>query len=213
MSVRVFWLEPTNRVKVWLRVYASEPYRELGEATVHEDAPARSWLRKVKRGERSYHSTRSEKIPADHPLWPHPAGEGINRQVWAERLYAGSPDGRLYTLRDAPIGAMWDADWLHGIGGAYVGPDGISLHVRTPGGDWCVDGQASNCTRTQDVDVEGEPGVKRFVRSHYCWVRHGDPRSGEVHVDKNGETCAAGAGSIVIGSYHGFLHNSHLVPC
>ena len=36
------------------------------------------------------------------------------------------------------------------------------------------------------------------------------PRTGNVHVDKSGDTCAAGAGSILIGGYHGFLHNGYL---
>lgn len=40
---------------------------------------------------------------------------------------------------------------------------------------------------------------------HKCWVRHGDPRASNVTVDKNGDTCSAGAGSILAGDYHGFL--------
>ena len=48
---------------------------------------------------------------------------------------------------------------------------------------------------------------------HKCWVRHGRPEDGTLHVDKNGKTCAAGAGSILTSKWHGFLHNGHLVPC
>jgi lambda family phage portal protein len=55
--------------------------------------------------------------------------------------------------------------------------------VRTPGGTWDIDGRASNCTRPDDD-------------THRCWVRHGDPRTGVVHVDKDGDTCGAGSGSI-----------------
>jgi hypothetical protein len=36
-------------------------------------------------------------------------------------------------------------------------------------------------------------------------VRHGEPP--QITVDKRGLTCHAGAGSIALGSYHGFLHN------
>lgn len=32
-----------------------------------------------------------------------------------------------------------------------------------------------------------------------------------ITVDKNGTTCAAGAGSISAGPYHGFLRNGQLV--
>jgi hypothetical protein len=69
--------------------------------------------------------------------------------------------------------------------------DGTHLHVRLPNGEfWNVDGRASNCTMPDD-------------RLHRCWVRHGEPPL--VTVDKNGLTCAAGAGSIQAGDYHGFL--------
>jgi hypothetical protein len=63
---------------------------------------------------------------------------------------------------------------------------------------WDVDGRASNCDMKED-------------RTHRCWVRHGDPPN--VHVDKNGHTCHAGAGSILSGNYHGFLHNGELTNC
>ena len=74
--------------------------------------------------------------------------------------------------------------------------DGKHLHAVCPNGrHWVVDQRASNCGRPDD-------------KTHRCWVRHGDPEEGEpVHVDKNGDTCAAGAGSILAGDYHGFLHN------
>lgn len=96
-----------------------------------------------------------------------------------------------------PIGAMWfvnaeDQDWYPS------GPDGRTLYVVTPGGDWLIDGRASNCTQPGD-DI------------HRCWIRHGDPPI--ITVDKNGNTCSAGAGSIAIGNYHGFLKNGELTDC
>jgi hypothetical protein len=45
---------------------------------------------------------------------------------------------------------------------------------------------------------------------HRCWVRHGRPEDGTLHVDKAGNTCRAGAGSIDTGKWHGFLHNGEL---
>jgi hypothetical protein len=63
---------------------------------------------------------------------------------------------------------------------------------------WNVDGRASNCDMPND-------------RLHRCWVRHGDPRvPGQLHVDKVGKTCRAGAGSIAIQGFHGFLHAGEL---
>ena len=96
------------------------------------------------------------------------------------------------TLREAPVGAMWDAHWY-----SRSGPDGIHLMVRLPGKyDWHVDGRANNCTLPNDD-------------KHYCWVRHGVQPL--VTVDKNGHTCKAGAGSIQTPDWHGFLRNGYLV--
>lgn len=99
--------------------------------------------------------------------------------------------------RKLPPGACFDATWLHGHP-QYCGPDGRALHVVLPTGHvWHVDGRASNCTRPDD-DV------------HKCWVRHGRPEDGTLHVDKQGNTCAAGAGSIMVPGYHGFLRHGYL---
>jgi len=69
------------------------------------------------------------------------------------------------------------------------------LIVHTPGGSWDIDSRASNCTLPND-------------NVHRCWVRHGT--APDITVDKNGVTCAAGAGSIICGNYHGFLRNGEL---
>lgn len=127
----------------------------------------------------------------------------------------GGRDGQRFTLGEAPAGAMWDAHWMKHED-LRTGPDGITLVVRLPNGrDWLVDSEASNCTRTQwgPKEIDGKMHEKVWLgRTHYCWVRHGDPRQpSTVHVDKNGDTCAAGAGSILSGGYHGFLHHGHLV--
>lgn len=118
-----------------------------------------------------------------------------------ERKYqpVGTTDqASRFTLRKPTPGAMWDAWWMPEC---WKGVDGIALMVALPNGrDWHVDGRASNCTLPNDD-------------KHRCWVRHGDPRTGNVHVDKSGLTCAAGAGSILAGNYHGFLHNGYLVSC
>jgi hypothetical protein len=229
MPHRVFWLEPTELVQVRLRVYRYEKDVSCIAAThaeqccdadvvIYPQAAHSAWIEDLEGGT---HRTRTELVGEDDPRWPsHCDACGVafssssapsTPQVWAETLYRGAPDGQLYTLRNAPIGAMWHADWLADhAGGAWTGPDGLSITVRTPGGDWCIDGEASNCTRKQSVPVEGKPGWTRFERTHYCWIRHGDPRSSDLHVDKNGNTCEAGAGSILIGKYHGFLHNGML---
>lgn len=116
-------------------------------------------------------------------------------------IYRRTDTGQLTTLHDAPVGAMWYADWY---GAERRGPDGHYLVVRVPTNhDWCVDSRCSNCTLPND-DV------------HRCWVRHGVPPV--ITVDKAGLTCKAGAGSLGVhggpnGGYrwHGFLRNGYLV--
>jgi hypothetical protein len=71
------------------------------------------------------------------------------------------------------------------------------LIVLTPGGEWNIDSRAGNCKLPDD-------------RLHRCWVRHGTPPN--ITVDTIGQTCGAGAGSIMAGRYHGFLRNGVLVP-
>jgi len=89
-------------------------------------------------------------------------------------------------------GAMW---W--GESYSFNTPEGTqALFVETPGGPWCIDSRASNCTKPEDNE-------------HRCWIRHGEVP--KITVDKNGNTCSAGAGSIQAGNYHGFLRDGILV--
>jgi hypothetical protein len=79
--------------------------------------------------------------------------------------------------------------------------DDVERHlvcVLPNGHDWLMTGRASNCTMPED-------------RKHRCWVVH-EEAPGIFHVDKNGLTCAAGAGSIAVPGYHGFLHHGELTP-
>ena len=107
------------------------------------------------------------------------------KQVSRKRLY-DTPSGKLepgylYWNTWYPENMYWDNN------------KGLHLMCILPNGkEWCIDSRASNCTLPQD-------------RTHRCWVRHGEPPN--IHIDKNGHTCSAGAGSIASGNYHGFLHN------
>ena len=211
------WLEPTGQVAVGLRRYHTGGGFTCGdgyhEATVFYGVEPAVWHDRDEWGR-----TLAARPTVDHgdPRWPTNCARGCGYQFsdgdmwqeWQEQLYRRTDTGEAVTLRNraaddpgdgpasAPPGAMWDAWWMPE---AWHGPDGVALMVRLPDGhDWHVDGEASNCTRRGD-------------RTHRCWIRHGDPRTGRVTVDKNGgETCAAGAGSIQTGGYHGFLSDGVL---
>lgn len=86
-------------------------------------------------------------------------------------------------------------------------PDGLSVVCIVPYErdkcsnktvEWYIDGRANNCDRPNE--------------EHLCWVRHGTVGE-KLHVDKNGRTCGAGAGSIMVPGFHGFLHNGVLREC
>jgi len=214
MPTRTFWTEPTDRVRVSLRVFTYSS-RELcpkppkgwdqcghdASVVIEASAPRAVWEAPSTTFPGAFR-TREELIAEDDPRWPtvcDQCGQVFTgeRQVRAERLYGGAPGGKLYTLRDLPPGAMYDAWWLPE---GFAGADGIRLAVVLPNGWlWMVDDRASNCTLPKD-------------NVHKCWVRHGDPRKANVTVDKNGNTCSAGGGSIRAGDYHGFLRKGVLVP-
>lgn len=198
-ATQTIWLEATDTVALGLRRYHRSPDASgfTCEAGYHSalhmigTGPAR-------RDERGYIMPPKD-IDRGDSRWPNVCDscgymftDDDQWQEWSEQLYTRSDTGETTTLRDAPPGSCWNAWWMPGLR-----PDGIYLMVRCPNGqDWAVDSQASNCTRP------GEP--------HACWVRHGDPRDCNVTVDKNGDTCSAGAGSIVAGDYHGFLQSGVL---
>lgn len=199
-KIKVFWIEPTGRDRVYLRRYESGSTCPNG--SYHQAM--------VFIGEES-ESSRSigDDHPHNDPRWPTSCEKCGNAfsdsdewQRFRRAIYIRPDTGEEMLLSDAPIGACWNASWFaeRREKGFYVGPDGKCLVVKTPGGKWMIDSRASNCTIPED-DV------------HKCWIRHGCPEDGTLHVDKNGHTCGAGAGSIVCGNYHGFLHHGHLIDC
>jgi hypothetical protein len=167
-------------------------------------------------------------FPSDDPRWPKTCAhcnyaffDDDHWQLFNEHLWRRA-DGEPgeWRLRDVPPGAMWDATWMHEDGpNNWCGPDGRALVVKLPNGhDWLIDGQANNCDspcancgKPYSAHVAGGIECKSWhdARPHKCWVRHGEPPL--LTVDKNGDTCGAGAGSIQAGDWHGFLRNGELV--
>lgn len=204
-ATKTFWLEPTGEIAWGLRRYSpnsccaagTRPYHDALVYIGRQPAPYRD----------DGHRGMLPMLDHDDFRWPttctcgEPFTDSDTWQMWQELLYRRTDTGDLHVLHTsapawaptAPGGACWDATWLS----SYPSPDGVHLMVRLANGhDWQVDSQASNCARP------GEP--------HFCWIRHGDPRACQVTVDKAGDTCAAGAGSILAADYHGFLQDGVL---
>lgn len=216
-EARTFWLEPTDRIATGLRRYADRNLAggraEFTCATGYHSALVFTGEDDAVFDDRDTYRVLAAPllVRRDDPQWPTHCACGYaftdddHWQEWQELIYERADTGDRHTLRErqasdigwppaAPPGAMWDAWWMPQ---SWAGPDGIHLMVRLPNGrDWHVDSHASNCTRPS------EP--------HQCWVRHGDPRECRITVDKNGDTCEAGAGSIQAADYHGFLRDGVL---
>lgn len=221
--IRCFLLEPTDRVELSLRRFTppgcygpGAPVYEKGKPGIHS---AEKFLGVVpvtyepcgEDGGRCLGRRDAEyAIPEDDERWPQKCarcehrflGFPFTRVVDQDPIYRRTDTGEEMTLKNAPFGAMWYADWM---GKWHTGPDGRCLMVQVPGRaadgswyghDWMVDGRASNCSKPDDT-------------VHRCWVRHGVPP--DVTVDKHGNTCKAGAGSILTPGYHGYLKNGFLV--
>lgn len=101
-------------------------------------------------------------------------------------------DGRCYHLGDhpittesgeaidpAPVGAMWDCDWMHGCHENDTcydrNNDGMVLCVRTPGGDWVIDAPSRNggfWSRTGTApDITVTPSIVQ--PGYHGWLRDG----------------------------------------
>jgi hypothetical protein len=119
-------------------------------------------------------------------FWVERLPFGCRRLDTGQRIYGRLPAGALYVARSRKLRDGWECK----------GDDGLNLVCVTPGEPWYIDARAANCTKVADF-------------SHRCWVRHGT-LGGCIHVDKDGNTCSAGNGSIQRGAFHGFLHQGEL---
>jgi hypothetical protein len=140
------------------------------------------------------------------PIFGNPLPEDIGSRHWPpNRAIVGwqrkDTGEKRERNRDFGVGAMWFAVWQP-LNWDWDNKAEPHLIVRCPNGpeqtrDWDIDSRASNCAL---------PGDK----VHRCWIRHGVPPT--ITVDKAGLTCIAGAGSIALPNWHGFLRNGELVP-
>lgn len=198
MNIKIFFCEPSGNVRRSLRRYANGPC--VGGQYSYHDASVMLDETQDKK------SASGDLWPHDDPRWPKKCAhcgyqfkDDDNWQLFHDALYRRIDTGEILPWKEMPVGAVRELTWLHDRD-EWVGPDGRSLACKTPGGEWYIDSRAKNCTLPDD-------------KVHKCWVRHGKPEDGTLHVDKNGVTCAAGAGSIMAGNYHGFLHHGHLTEC
>lgn len=102
-------------------------------------------------------------------------------QLSIHRLFQASDGSGRWTLRDAPVGAIWWADWLAGKFGSAnhkARGNGQHLIVKTPDGEWDVDAPATNGTGGGGWDREGDPPIVTVrpsiqMRTYHGWLTNG----------------------------------------
>ena len=211
--IRCFLIEPTDRVRQKLRRYSrgdSACPTMSGSYSYHDaempiaDAPAVFY--ELHPGVICNGARREDaEAYVNDPRWPAYCACGYAftaddpRQLFCDLIYRRADTGEEMTLREAPAGAMWRAEWQRSF--CCSQDDGAPLMVRLPDGtEWCVDGHANNCN-WPDGDIHQD--------QHHCWPRRGVPPDVGVSKDYS-PTCTAGAGSIASHGYHGYLREGYL---
>jgi hypothetical protein len=204
--IRCFFLEPTGRVRVKLRryVFAGEGSPCSSDANPYTYHASDNAIEEelAEYDAQGYIENSTIAIPSHTDnRWPTACQCGYMFQAddewqkFTEQIYRRVDTGEEMTIREAPAGAMWYAWWLDSM---FTPQLEHVLEVKTPGGEWTVDGKASNCTMKDDWKQE----------RHHCWVLSGTLPN--ITAGKGGLTCSVGAGSIQCGSYHGFLRGGYL---
>lgn len=181
-----FWVEDTGRWARWLRRYSSGsacPRHGYHNALVPFDG--------------------DQEPPREDARWPTtcPCGytfvAGDPYQLFRERIYRRPDNGDEWPQRDLPVGALYDAEWLHEAttdGRRWVGPDGISLCVVLPG------------TQPHGIPIDGPASTRDDQGKALWWTRTGDPRRPETL------TVSPSIWPNAPHGWHGFLQQGRLVP-
>lgn len=188
------WIYPSGETQLDLRRYCPSEKRKCPSVTGHGYCDASVVIGKVQK------DAQHPSISHDDGRWPTQCACGYHfheHDEWQANyrdIYRNQEGTWEGTLRNLPPGAVYDAHWYpesYKVNGQYL------VVVCPDGWKWEVDSMASNCDKRDD-------------KIHKCWVRHGRAEDGTLHVDKNGITCNAGAGSILTPNYHGFLRHGIL---
>lgn len=206
-----FWLEPTSKAVDFFCRYSPVRYLRNSDGTLVKNAKGsaiideshnrscaagKSYCNAVNTGGivelRNEPSVMSFSPPdelRDDIRWPtkceYCEEEFAEDDAWQSgqrKLFERKDTGELVTLNDAPYGAMWNADWFD-----YKTLDGLVIVVKTPGGDWVVDGPCRDGTG---------------------WQRSGNPPKITVR-----PSIGIGQGRKRRWLYHGFLTNGVLEAC
>lgn len=162
VRVKCFWIEPTDMFDVELRRYVRGrddcdagpfvPFVGGMQVTMgyHNAAVTIERIEVDGRGHGlRQNGTFPEEFKTDE-RWPKACRCGhvfTADDMWQRnevQLWRRSDNGELVTMTDAPVGAMWNADWYVDHPGMTRNEPGVCIVMKTPAGDWIIDGPASN---------------------------------------------------------------------
>lgn len=162
VRVKCFWLEPTDMFDVELRRYVSSakdtceagpiiPFVGAMQVTMgyHNASTVIGQVQRDRDHGFRQNGTFAEELKTDE-RWPKACRCGrpfVDDDQWQRnevQLWKRGDNGELVTLSDAPAGAMWNATWYLDHPGMTRNNPKESIVVKTPAGEWLIDGPASN---------------------------------------------------------------------
>ncbi len=171
-QIQCFLLEPTEFAQVSLRRYSLEECKDqfCHNALVNIGTSLYPFS--------DFDGEGGDTHDHSDPRWPQSCSCGYvfqDTDSWQYiklRLFSrGDHLALRTTLSDAPPGAMWLADWY-----PWKGPDGQTLIVKTPAGEWLVDApseQGTSWTRVGDPpEVTITPSI-HFVGQYHAILQNG----------------------------------------
>ena len=183
--IQCFWIEPADvAVESYRRYHPGDcSVNPMGYHTSYVEIGHIPWPVLTIEEKTGRRSGGEFLIPDDEkkrdPRWPKACVCGYvyldeDRWQWGKVQLYKDAGGTLYELREAPVGAMWDAWWYEE---KHMGADGLHLTVKTPGGEWLVDGPASGkkgrgWQRTGTVpNITATPSI--ICGGYHGWLRNG----------------------------------------
>lgn len=187
-TIQCFLLQPTKKYRINLRRYSKDA-----------KCPVNNWCHNadifVGEEEHEEPPTNGDLHPHDDPHWPAKCDlcdyKFVEGDYWQKNydLVYRADDGREFTLTSpdqmtndrvmqAPPGALWECSWM-----PSAAPDGKSYCVRTPGGDWHIDGSYKHGTWTRTgvaPNLTVTPSILIGTKADGSWQYHGWLRDGKL---------------------------------